>query len=221
MGTQRILDLSLRFGVKRVVILSTFHVYGALPDNPVFLKEDSTLRASIKYPELRDVVEMDQIATNWMWKNRDHVETIILRPSNVIGPRLNNTITNYLTSSYAPTGIDFNPMFQFVHEQDMANVLRSCFDKVEPGIYNVAPPDTISIRHAKQIASDGGVPTLLFAVEKMANIIKQLWDFPNYLIHYLMYPCIIDGESLNQQPIEPFQYTTHTALKSLQEIPKD
>ena len=50
MGTNRILDLSLKFGVKRVIILSTHHVYGALSDNPVFIKEDAPLRASFKYP---------------------------------------------------------------------------------------------------------------------------------------------------------------------------
>ena len=46
--------------------------------NPVFITEDYPLKASIKYPELRDVVEMDQIATNWMWKNQNDIETIVL-----------------------------------------------------------------------------------------------------------------------------------------------
>ncbi len=45
-GTNTILDLAQKFNAKKVVILSTHHVYGALPDNPMFLKEDSPLRAS-------------------------------------------------------------------------------------------------------------------------------------------------------------------------------
>jgi UDP-glucose 4-epimerase len=47
MGTNRILELCLRSGVGKVVILSTFHVYGALPDNSIFLTEDAPLKASI------------------------------------------------------------------------------------------------------------------------------------------------------------------------------
>lgn len=54
----------------------------------MFLKEDAPLRASFKYAELRDVVEMDQMCTNWMWKNQNNIETIVLRPSNIIGLRL-------------------------------------------------------------------------------------------------------------------------------------
>ena len=77
MGTNRILDLSLRFKIKKICILSTFHVYGALSDNSIFLAEDSPLKASIKYPELRDVVEMDQICTNWMWKYQNQVSSVV------------------------------------------------------------------------------------------------------------------------------------------------
>ncbi len=79
MGTNRILDLSLRFKVKKIVILSTYHVYGAYNDNSIFLKEDAPLKASMKHPELRDVVEMDQICSTWMWKYQNQVSSVILR----------------------------------------------------------------------------------------------------------------------------------------------
>ena len=46
MGSNLILDRCRHFGVKKVIILSTFHVYGALPDNAVFISEDAPLRAS-------------------------------------------------------------------------------------------------------------------------------------------------------------------------------
>ena len=88
MGTNRILDLCYRFEVKKVIILSTFHVYGALPDNSVFIHEEMPLRASLKYPELRDVVEMDQICTNWMWKFQNKISTVVLRPCNIIGNQI-------------------------------------------------------------------------------------------------------------------------------------
>lgn len=122
-GTQRILELSLKFNVKKLVILSTYHVYGALNDNPVFLNEEAPLRASIKYPDLRDVVEMDQIASNWAWRYKEKMETIVLRPCSIIGPQINNSMTRYLKGSYMPLPIDFNPMFQFIHEFDMAHLI--------------------------------------------------------------------------------------------------
>src|SRR5690606_1734067 len=84
MGTNRILELCERSEIQKVIILSTFHVYGAMPDNSIFLKEDAPLRASIRHPELRDVIEMDQMCTSWMWKNQNSVSTVVLRPCNII-----------------------------------------------------------------------------------------------------------------------------------------
>ena len=130
MGTSRIIDLSLRFNVKKCIILSTFHVYGALPDNSIFLKEDSPLKASMKYAELRDVVEMDQICTNWIWMHQKEMTTVVLRPCNIIGKQIQNTMSEYLNSRYALNPVDYNPVFQFIHEFDMANVLMRSMEEV-------------------------------------------------------------------------------------------
>ncbi|MGK0367632.1 MAG: UDP-glucose 4-epimerase, partial [Thermoproteota archaeon] len=158
MGTSRILDLCQRFTVRKVIILSTFHVYGALPDNSVYLAEDSPLKASINYPELRDVVEMDQICTNWMWKYQNQLSTVVLRPCNIVGSKIQNAMTLFLTSPVALKPIDYNPMFQFIHEFDMARVLEKSIDDVPTGIYNVSPTEFISLRDAVNILSQKTIP---------------------------------------------------------------
>ncbi len=216
MGTSRILDLSLKFGVKKIVILSTHHVYGALSDNPVFIKEDSPLKASIKYPELRDVTEMDQLATSWMWKNQNSIETIVLRPCNIIGPQISNSITQYLKASYAPLPIDFNPMFQFIHEFDMANILVQAIESIPTGIYNVAPEECISIREAKKVIGNKTIPMPITALEPMAKVFNALWNFPDYLIDYVKFACIIDGSELRKHiPDDLERFTTNEALELL------
>lgn len=216
MGTSRILDLSIRFGAKKVIILSTHHVYGALSDNPVYIKEDAALKASIKYPELRDVTEMDQLATNWMWKNQKEIETIVLRPCNIIGPQIRNSITQFLTSPFSPIPIDYNPMFQFIHEFDMANILIKTMSKVSTGIYNVAPDDTISIREARKIIGQPSIPVPIIALEPLARIFKKTWKFPDYLLDYLKFSCVIENKELIKHFEEPiFRFSTKEALELL------
>ncbi|MCP4912418.1 MAG: NAD-dependent epimerase/dehydratase family protein [Oligoflexia bacterium] len=216
MGTKRIMDLSLKFGVKKLVILSTYHVYGALSDNPVFIDEDSPLKASIKYPELRDVVEMDQISTNWLWKNKDNINTVVLRPCSIIGPQIKNTMTQYLTSPYVPICMDFNPMFQFIHEFDMAKILERSIDELPTGIYNVAPDETVSIKKAKQILNTPTVPVPSLFLESTAWLLSNsLWQFPKYLIDYIKYSSIIDNTLLKAHlgHEDLFQYSTAETLE--------
>lgn len=216
-STNRILDLSLKFGTKKIVVLSTFHVYGALSDNPVFIKEESPLKASIRYPELRDVVEMDQMAASWMWQHQNHIETVILRPCNIIGPQIRNTMSQYLTTPYAPVCVDFNPMFQFVHEYDMARSIVASIKKLPVGIYNIAPDDVISLKEARKVLQVPSINIPSFVLEAGAKLLSStVWNFPKYLIDYIKFASIIDNSSFKAHaaPFE-FRYSIKESLELL------
>lgn len=199
MGTSRILEMCLRAEVKKVIILSTFHVYGALPDNPVFLNEEAPLQASIKYPELRDVVEMDQICTNWMWKHQNQLSTVVLRPCNIIGTQIQNAMSRFLTSPLALRPMDYNPFFQFIHEFDMAQVLSRALTTLPTGTYNVAGSDFIALREALDIVGSKGVPFPITLADGLNYFMKFFnGQVPSYLLDYLKFSCLIDNRSLRQ-----------------------
>ena len=216
MGTSRILDLSLKFKVQKIITLSTYHVYGALADNPVFINEDAPLRASIKYPELRDVTEMDQVATSWMWKHQGEIETLVMRPCNIIGPQINNSITRYLRSRYAPVPIDYNPMFQFIHEFDMARVLIQSMESVPTGIYNIAPSESISLRKARELIGAPALPMPISLLSPAAKLFKYVWAYPDYLLDYVRFSCLISSSSLGKYlGSDLYRFKTREALELL------
>jgi UDP-glucose 4-epimerase len=199
MGTNRILELCERSQVKKVIILSTFHVYGALPDNSIFLKEDAPLRASIRHPELRDVVEMDQICTNWMWKNQNSVSTIVLRPCNIIGTQIHNAMTRFLAGPIALSPADYNPFFQFIHEFDMAHILYKVLKDVPTGTYNVAGSDFISLREALKVVGTKGIPFPIVLAGGLNSALKRFnIDVPEYLLDYLKFSCLISNHELKK-----------------------
>lgn len=215
-GTNTILELAQKFHSKKVVILSTHHVYGAHADNSMFLKEDAPLRGSFKYAELRDVVEMDQMCTNWMWKNQNHIETVVLRPCNIIGPQIKNSITQYLKTTYAPLPIDYNPMFQFVHEFDMASIIVASAETLKTGIYNVAGDDVVSLHEAAAIVGMRKMKVPIIFVEQLAKIMTPVWKFPTYLIDYLKFPTTLDNAELKKNLGDHiFRFSAKEALELL------
>lgn len=215
-GTNTILELAYKFRCKKVVILSTHHVYGACADNSMFLKEDAPLRGSFKYAELRDVVEMDQMCTNWMWKNQNQIETVVLRPCNIIGPQIKNSITQFLKTPYAPLPIDYNPMFQFIHEFDMADIIVKAAQHLKTGIYNVAGDDVITLHEAAKIIDVAKLKVPIIIVEQLARILSPVWKFPHYLIDYLKYPSTLDNSELKKN-LGPdiFRFSAKEALEFL------
>jgi UDP-glucose 4-epimerase len=216
MGTKTILELCLKHDLKKVVILSTFHVYGALSDNSVFLDEDSPLRASLQYADMRDVVEMDQICTNWMWKNQNDINTIILRPSNIIGPNIHNAISNFLTANTNIYPLDFNPIFQFIYEWDMIRILFRTLGHFETGVYNVATDDTISLRDTLKLTSARNIPISLFALQYLNRTFQRLTHIPEYLFDYLKYSCLISNDNIKRHlETDFFKYKAEQSLKML------
>lgn len=216
-GTRCILDLSLKFNVKKIILLSSYHVYGALSDNPVFLNEDQPLRGSIKHRELRDVIEMDQMSSNWMWKNQKKIKTVILRPCTVVGPKINNLMMKYLLTSYAPVCSDFNPMLQFLHEFDLANIIVRSSLELETGIYNIAPKECISLQRAKSLLDIPTLPIPSFFLSAAAKMTDTLWIFPQYMLDFIKYSCVIDSTLLKQSLSSNskdilFKYSTKDAL---------
>ncbi len=199
MGTNRILELCERSGVKKVVILSTFHVYGAYPDNSIFLREDAPLRASVKHPELRDVVEMDQICTSWMWKNQNNISTVVLRPCNIVGTLIQNSMTKFLAGPIALRPVDYNPVFQFIHEFDMAQILYKAMAQLPTGTYNVAGDEYISFRDALDVVGTKGVPFPMILGKPLNNLVRRInIDVPDYLIDYLKFSCLISNSEMKK-----------------------
>jgi UDP-glucose 4-epimerase len=199
MGTNRILELCERSGVKKVIILSTFHVYGALPDNSIFLNEEAPLRASLRHPELRDVVEMDQICTNWMWKNQNTISTVVLRPCNIIGTQIQNAMTRFLAGPVALSPADYNPFFQFIHEFEMAQILYKVLNDVPTGTYNVAGSDFISFREALDVVGTKGIPFPMVLAGGLNSVLKKInIDVPDYLLDYLKFSCLISNHELKK-----------------------
>lgn len=217
-GTSTILNLCAQYEIKRLSILSTFHVYGALHDNSIFLYEDAPLKASLKHPELRDVVEMDQRCETWMYQNKDNIDTVILRSCNIIGPSVRNGITKFLKSSMSFYPMDYNPSLQFVHEEDLIRCLIASLSKLPTGVYNCAPPEIISVKDAVETINHNALSLPLFAIEVMNKVMKrtQLLGVPEYLIDYLKYPCVLSNiKLLNELQEDFFKYSTKEALKSL------
>lgn len=215
MGTNRILELCERSEIQKVIILSTFHVYGAMPDNSIFLKEDAPLRASIRHPELRDVIEMDQMCTSWMWKNQNSVSTVVLRPCNIIGTKIQNAMTKFLAGPIALSPLDYNPYFQFIHEFDMARVLYRAMNELPTGTYNVAGNDFISLREALETVGTKSIPFPMVLAGGLNEVLKKFHiEVPDYLLDYLKFSCLISNTELKSHLGEDFlRFSIREALE--------
>ncbi|HET8733251.1 MAG TPA: NAD-dependent epimerase/dehydratase family protein, partial [Anaeromyxobacteraceae bacterium] len=136
LGTRKILDLCVRHGVRKVVVLSSANVYGPRPDNSNFLAEETPLMAADRFSDVRDLIEVDMYAQSFVWRHPE-IETVILRPVNIVGPTVRNAPSNYLRLEHPVTVMGFDPMIQLIHEEDVARSLVLALRPGVRGVYNV------------------------------------------------------------------------------------
>ena len=203
LGSKHLFDLCRKYKVGQVLVHSTYFVYGASPYIPALLDEEAPLKASGVTADLVDSVELESLAKIHMWRYPE-LNMTILRPCNVLGPGVRNSMSLLLSRPLTPVLMGFSPLMQFLHVDDMADALFVAFEKNKPGIYNVAPDDWVAYQEAVEQCGCKKLP-LLSIPPVLPKLISGMlnWNafFPPYLINYFKYPVIIDGK-LFREPID-------------------
>nr|WP_041449528.1 SDR family oxidoreductase [Anaeromyxobacter sp. Fw109-5] len=194
LGTHKILDLCVRHGVKKAVVLSSANVYGPRPDNSNFLPEETPLMAGERFSEMRDLIELDMYAQSFMWKHPE-LETVVLRPVNIIGPTVRNAPSNYLRLERPLTVLGFDPMVQIIHEEDVCRALVLALKPGLRGIFNVTGPGQLPLSAILRELGRRPVPVPHFLIRSLLRraFEARLTSFPPEEVDHVQYLCIVDG----------------------------
>jgi len=192
-GTSRLFEYCQTYEVPKVVVLSSANVYGPRPDNPQFLTEDAPLLAAQRFPQMRDLVEIDHLASTFFWRARD-IETVILRPVHILGT-VHNAPSNYLRLDPVPTVLGFDPMVQVIHEKDVAEAIGRALERGLRGIYNVVGPGEVPLSVLLRELGRRTIPI-------PHPLARPLWSaafrlgvsgYPVAELDFIRYVCMVDG----------------------------
>ncbi len=212
LGTQRLFDLSRKYGVKQIMVLSTYFVYGASPYNPAMLTEDAPLKAAEITMDLVDSVELENLSNIYLWKHPE-LNITILRPCNIVGPGVNNSMSTLLASQRVPVLAGFSPIMQFLHLEDMADAIVLAYEKNHPGIYNIAPDDWVAYQRMVDLCGCSKIilpslpPSLPMWIAK-----RMKWKgFPPYLMQFFKYSTTINGHLFR----DTFEFSPQYTLREI------
>lgn len=192
-GTAKLLDYCLAYKVPKVIVLSSANVYGPRPDNTQFLTEDAPLLAAQAFPEIRDLVEIDHMASSFFWKARA-TDTVILRPVHILG-HVKNAPSNYLRLRRVPTLLGFDPMVQCIHEEDVAEAIACALSPGARGIFNIAGPGELPLSAILRELGRQSVPVPHPMAKPLWKVAWRLGlsSFPVQEFDFIRYVCMVDG----------------------------
>jgi UDP-glucose 4-epimerase len=143
-GTRAVFDHCQKYGARQAVFVGRHTYYGAAYDTALYHKEDDPPTAVARFPELADLVAADLYAATALWRLPE-LCTVVLRFCYTLGPSRTGTLANYLRGPRVPTVLGFDPLFQFMHEEDVAEAICVALDHKLRGVYNVSGPEPIPL----------------------------------------------------------------------------
>lgn len=194
LGSKRLFELSRKYQVRQVLVHSTYFVYGAARYNPALMDEDTPLKASSVTHDLVDAVELENLTQIYLRKYPE-LNITLLRPCNILGPGVRNSLSLLLSRAIAPVLVGYSPLMQFLHVDDMAEAIVKAQLGNQPGVYNVAPAEWVPYQEAVVQSGCRRLPVVFPG--SLPRLISQRLNrnalLPPYLVNYLKYPVIIDG----------------------------
>ena len=217
LGTTRVLDWCVRYGVRKVVVLSSANVYGPSPENSNFLTEDTPLMASQRFSDMRDLIAVDMHAQSFFYRHPD-IETVVLRPVHIVGPHIKNAPSNYLRLQRPWALMGFDPMIQLIHIEDACLAMAAALEPGVRGVYNVVGPGEVPLSACMRELGHKPIPVPHLLARPL---LRRLFDFhlasfPPPELDYLQWGCTVDGsrfvKDVGFEPRYGLKETIHSVL---------
>jgi UDP-glucose 4-epimerase len=198
-GFQNLLEYASQYGVRKVVVLSSANVYGPRPENPQFLTEEAPLLGAQRFSAIRDLMEVDMLAQNFLWKHAA-IETVLLRPCHILG-RVRNAPSNYLRAEHPIMVMGFDPMVQVVHERDVLAAIELSLVKGKRGVYNIRGPGELPLSKAFQRLGKRPMVWPEGIAQRALNGLyhSRLVNFPAPELDHIRYLCMVDDEKARSE----------------------
>jgi UDP-glucose 4-epimerase len=108
-----------------------------------------------------------------------------------LGTTGHGTLATFLRGPRVPTVLGFDPMFQFMHEDDVVTAIVHSLDKKPRGIFNVAGPDPVPLSVIIKETGRRAIPLPEFVIN-MSLGRMGLPRLPPGAISHIKYSVVVD-----------------------------
>ncbi|WP_327235140.1 NAD-dependent epimerase/dehydratase family protein [Streptomyces sp. NBC_01317] len=190
--------------VKRLVVKSSTSVYGSAPRDPAVFTETTPPKSLPSGGFAKDAVEVEGYVRGFA-RRRPDVAVCVLRFANILGPAADSPLAEYFALPVLPTVFGYDPRLQFVHEDDVIDVLLIAADEprrgtLNSGTFNVAGEGVLLLSQCSRRLGRPTVPVLLPAVTWVGSALRTvgMTDFSPEQIRLLTHGRVVSTDQMRE-----------------------
>ncbi|HKP61292.1 MAG TPA: NAD-dependent epimerase/dehydratase family protein [Polyangiales bacterium] len=198
-GTMHVLRACHKHALRKLIVCSSFLVYGPHADNPNYLSEERPLRGLYGTPFVSDKIDVEQQVDRFR-ENHPRTAVTVLRLAALLGPSVRNHVVRWFSRTFVPTVLGYDPLLQFVHEVDALRALRLAIESDASGTYNIASSGVLPLSTVIRLSGGLSFPLPYWALRRLGGVMwgAQLCEAPPGFAALLRYLCVVDTTRARQ-----------------------
>jgi UDP-glucose 4-epimerase len=199
--------------VRKIVVKSSSLVYGATQQDPAWFREETPRSRSPRTRVERSLLEVEDYLRDFAEDN-PHVVVTLLRYANVLGTDIVTPLTRALDLPFVPAVFGFDPLLQFVEEDDVIRSLEFAMRHDVAGIFNVAGDGRLPWSEVAAMCNKRTLPLPPFFTGAAVMPLGLLGiDLPPETLDLLRFGRGLDNRRLKQAGFE-YRFTSAGAVES-------
>jgi len=215
-GTMQVLHACHKRRIAKLITVSSALVYGPHRDNPNFLREDHPLRGLHGAHYVADQMDVEAQVEKWREKHPESFVSV-LRMALVLGPKTQNFVRRYLSRTFVPSVLGYDPLVQLVHENDALAALMLAVERDVSGVFNIASEGLLRLSTAIRLAGGLPLPLPFGTLRRVASLLwaLQLCEAPGAFVSLLRHLCVLDTARAQRELGFRSRYNAREAIVSL------
>lgn len=220
-GTKNVLAAAEKCGARHLVIASSTSAFGAFPDNPARLAEDSPPRRHPAFSYASDKYAVEQLVARFR-ERCPEITLAVVRPCIIYGPGVDNYLARFVWNwpFLVQIGRD-RPEMQFVHEDDVAALFMAVVERKAGGFFHAVGEGLITTEEIARAAGKKVVSLPAWLAYPLTGILYRLRfplvEAPAGMLDFIRYRWVAsDQKTRDQLGFAP----RHTSAAVIEELLK-
>lgn len=212
-GTNNALAATAAAGAKHFLYFGSTTIYGPHADNPKWLTEDSPPRPLPGFQYAVDKLGSEELISKFASENPD-IRVGILRGCPVMGPNARNFISRAFAKPLLIGLRGYDPPMQFLHEDDLVDLLEKGLRDRLSGIYNVAGEGVVRWSEMARMLGRSVVTlpaSVLYAVASATWSLRLQSDAPAAGLAFIQHRWTASTEKIKRELGVSFSHTSSEA----------
>ena len=215
-GTMNLLAAAGQAGspVRQVVVKSSTLVYGSASTDPMWFREEMSRTSPVHTRVEKSLIEVEGFVRDFAEDNPSTVVSL-LRFANVLGTDIVTPISFNLSRPWCPSIAGYDPLLQFIEEDDVVRCLEHVTRNRTPGLYNVAGAGKLPWSEVTKICGTHRLPLTPISTRTAAAPLHRLGliEFPPELESLLRFGRGVDTSRIAKTGFS-CRYTSAGAVES-------